>query len=754
MSEQFSIGELLLEDNDDFENNTNQNNKIKKEKMNFIGGGVDIDKEPENGKDNNLNKNIIDKDNDNDNSLNNIINKKEPEKQILPKFNNNNKNNAFSNFVFSNVLQFGNTNQNQNENQNNQNEIQNNQNILNNNINAQKNKNPSSLLSSQSLDKKTINRYLDTSSHNNNIYNNNVIPNQTQMKKDKDKYSIKKSYLIEQNSELIKEQIQRYKDQREEIITKYKKTLDDKDNELRGLREYYKEEMVKLEGKCQIKIETQKEYLKEYETKIEEQKNKLLTDKISKIKENEEIYKNKLAREFTFLDEKNNTEMKNITNLHEFEIQKIDQELEKIRAQKENLKKKEKAMNINDFYGEITKKLTMNKGDLELKANLDKQKSLEKENDEKKQELEDKMHNIKETIELYQNAIYKLKSDHNDEINKLAKEKSDIKKSENELNNQKIEEEKIYKQKIFDIEMSQKNLESKEEEENDLRNLEQELDAKINMLFEERNIFEEEKNKIMGMLSKRNNEIKKKTEEINKEEIKLEQELNKVLAEEMEINNQLNKIKYTENNIELERMNIEKEKKNLELMEKRIEDDINNLNKDKAIMEEDKERIKNIHFEIEEQNNEVINEYKSIQRENKGLEYKTKAIENMRINNVFKNQYANEFNNNFESIGYNTSPNFGNYKISNQQNFQNSKIHMDSVGGGKNKNFSNTFTIFNEIGKKNADEYFKTLQDSLNEKNFTRNIDPNEDTDNFLMNGKNYVKNIKEKINKLENEKE
>ena len=162
----------------------------------------------------------------------------------------------------------------------------------------------------------------------------------------------------------------------------------------------------------------------------------------------------------------------------------------------------------------------------------------------------------------------------------------------------------------------------------------------------------------------------------------------------------------------------------------------------------------NIYFEIEEQNNEIINEYKSIQRENKGLEYKTKAIENMRINNVFKNQYVNEFNNNFESIGYNTSPNLGNYKISNQQNFQNSKIHMDSVGGGKNKNFSNTFTIFNEIGKKNADEYFKTLQDSLNEKNFTRNIDPNEDMDNFLMNGKNYVKNIKEKINKLENEKE
>ena len=208
----------------------------------------------------------------------------------------------------------------------------------------------------------------------------------------------------------------------------------------------------------------------------------------------------------------------------------------------------------------------------------------------------------------------------------------------------------------------------------------------------------------------------------------------------MEINNQLNNIKYTENNIELERMNIEKEKKNLELMEKRIEDEINNLNKDKAIMEQDKERLKNIFSELDQKNHEVNNEYKSIQRENNGLEYKAKALENMRINNVFKNQYSNEFNNNNNNLevkGYNTSPNFGTYR-----NIE------------KNKNFSNTFKIFDENGKKNADEYFKKLKDNLNEKNFARNIDPNEDIDNFLMNGKNYVKDIKEKINKLENEKE
>ena len=180
-------------------------------------------------------------------------------------------------------------------------------------------------------------------------------------------------------------------------------------------------------------------------------------------------------------------------------------------------------------------------------------------------------------------------------------------------------------------------------------------------------------------------------------------------------------------------------------MEKRIEDEINNLNKDKAIMEEDKERLKNIFFELDQKNNEINNEYKSIQRENNGLEYKAKALENMRINDVFKN---NNNNNNFEVKGFNTSPNFNNYKI------ENTRIFNDNIYEIKNKKSLDNFKIFDENGKKNAEEYFTKLQDSLNEKNFARNIDPNEDTDNFLMNGKNFVKDIKEKINKLENEKE
>ena len=745
MSEEIEIDDLLLSDK---EEDTNKNEKkFHKEKKNLsIIGGGDIDKESGNLNDND---DKIDKIKNN-NPLDNIIKKGEEKNKVLPKFNNNNNNNnnIFSDFVFGNVIQLNN-NSNQNNNSNNQNEIQNNQSYLNNNINIQKNKNqiPSSILSSQSLDKKTINKNLDSSSqlnkneaiNNNNIYNN--IPIQSQIKKDKETFGTKTSYLNEQNSySILQEQIQRYERQKEEIKEKYRKTLDEKENEFRDLRADYKDEIEKFERKCDLKIKTQKEYLKNEEDKINEQKEKIERDKINKINDLEEIYKKKLEKDSNFIEQKNKIELKKIEKENKIELDKIEKDIEKFREKNEELKKNEKSYKMESIYEEVVAKLNMEKNDIELKKDYNNQKFLVNLNEDKKQELEEKKRTIEQTIEKYKEEILKLKKEHDDESFKLKKELYNIKKKENDINNQKLEDEKGYKQKIFEIEMSQKNLESKTEEENNLRNLEQELDGKMDMLYKEKDIFEKEKNKIMRVLKERNDEIKKKAELINEEELDLEKELNQVLAEEMEINNHLNNIKYTEQNIELERMNIEKEKKNLELMEKRVENEISNLNQDKAKMEEDKETIKNIIFNIEQKNNEIDNEYKSLQRESRGLDFKEKAIENMRINSVLKNQYANDFNNNIEVMGYNSSPNFGNYKKPNPQNFQNTKIYRD--------NFR-----MNETEKFNADEYFKKLQESLNEKKFVRNIDPNEEIDNFLMNGKNYVRDIRDKINGLENEK-
>ena len=222
------------------------------------------------------------------------------------------------------------------------------------------------------------------------------------------------------------------------------------------------------------------------------------------------------------------------------------------------------------------------------------------------------------------------------------------------------------------------------------------------------------------------------------------------MAEEKDINSQLKEIKYIEESNINERNYIEKERKNLELMEKNIQEDINILNKDKAIIEEDKEKMRNIHFEMEQQNKELNNEFQILKRESIGLELKNNAFENMRLNQVFNNQYANEQNENFDSIGYKSSPNFGKYQNLNKYN--NFEKNNENFGIDGEENNMNTISIFNKGGKRiSAEDYFKKINDTLKEER-NRNIDPNEDMENFLMNGKNYVKDIKEKINGLEKE--
>ena len=168
-------------------------------------------------------------------------------------------------------------------------------------------------------------------------------------------------------------------------------------------------------------------------------------------------------------------------------------------------------------------------------------------------------------------------------------------------------------------------------------------------------------------------------------------------------------------------------------------------------MENDKERIKNINLEIEHQNNELYNLYKNLERENLGLDLKNKTIENMRINYALNNKYKNDIND-FDEIGFNTSPNFGNYKgLNNLDNFnkfeKNNKKEIKFNGNDE-------ISIFNKDGKRiNADEYFKKFENSLKEKK-DRNVDPNEKIDNYLIDGKNYVNEIKNKRNLIMNENE
>ena len=123
----------------------------------------------------------------------------------------------------------------------------------------------------------------------------------------------------------------------------------------------------------------------------------------------------------------------------------------------------------------------------------------------------------------------------------------------------------------------------------------------------------------------------------------------------------------------------------------------------------------------------------------------------MRINYALNNKYKNDIND-FDEIGFNTSPNFGNYKgLNNLDNFnkfeKNNKKEIKFNGNDE-------ISIFNKDGKRiNADEYFQKFENSLKEKK-DRNVDPNEKIDNYLIDGKNYINEIKNKRNLIMNENE
>lgn len=764
MSEQISsLDDLLLTDEEKENKKINQPEK-EKVKLTFSGGGIDIDKMPETDRINISNDNIkiiegekkIENESNiepvvNFNNFNNTNNKNNEENN-----NNVNKNNNFANFVLFNK---GNISQNQYMNVNPINQVQSNINDVQSNINSVNNSNnliipkkidqvPSSILSNQTIEKKSkisTNKNIDsfsksqlqkqTTSENKNIYANT-------QKNEPEILNLRSVY---------ENQIAKYKEKKEEIVTKYSRVIREKNNQYKEIYEENRQEVDELEERCQNKILMQENYLKEAEKKYYEQKEKIEVEKtkiINKLKEN---YENDLNEKLDLMDQEFKTEKENIINLHNADMAKIDLELKKIKERKVNfINEGNSSRRVEDLNEEIRLKIKEDKNDQKLKLELRGKELLKQKYEERKKELEENIIKVREKIEIYKNEIIR----HNTEVEnicyKLESEKNELKKKENELINNKLDSEKRFKQKLLDFKTNQKYFEDKTGEENDLQNLEEELDIKFKSILNEKKMFETEKINIMKLLEERNKELDEKDQKVKEEELEIERELNQILAEEKDINSQLNEIKYLEESNLNERNYIEKERKNLELMEKNIQEDINILNKDKAIIEEDKEKMGNIHFEMEQQNKELNNEFQILKRESIGLELKNNAFENMRLNKVFNNQYANEQNENFDSIGYKSSPIFTKYQNLNKYN--NFEKNNENLGMDGKENNMNTISIFNKGGKRiSAEDYFKKINDTLKEER-KRNIDPNEDMENFLMNGKNYVKDIKEKINGLEKE--
>ncbi len=210
----------------------------------------------------------------------------------------------------------------------------------------------------------------------------------------------------------------------------------------------------------------------------------------------------------------------------------------------------------------------------------------------------------------------------------------------------------------------------------------------------------------------------------------------------MVINNNLNMINNLNEDISNEKEYIKRERYNMELMEKRIENNIKLLNKDKAYVEKEKERIKKMKMEIQDENNKLNEENKIVDQENQGLDLKSQTIDNMRLNYILNNQYQNNLNN-FNELGLKTMPNFGNNINKNNNNNNNDFVFNRTDEFKPKNNFAQTFSVFNQGGRRlNADEYFEKLK--IREKD-------NEDIENFLIDGKNFLKNIREDSKQLDN---
>ena len=111
----------------------------------------------------------------------------------------------------------------------------------------------------------------------------------------------------------------------------------------------------------------------------------------------------------------------------------------------------------------------------------------------------------------------------------------------------------------------------------------------------------------------------------------------------------------------------------------------------------------------------------------------------MRMNYILNNKYEKNINNDLNEIGLKTTPNFGN-------NFNNNINHNNKINNFNNtsdikktKNFAQTFSVFNQGGRKlNADEYFEKLNKEMQD---NKRLEGNIDIDTYLIKREKQLKN-------------
>ena len=537
--------------------------------------------------------------------------------------------------------------------------------------------------------------------------------------------------------------IKEYKIQKEQIRKAYPIDIEKKMKEYEKTEKNYKEEIEKLEKRYNKELKEEENYYNEKTKKYNQQMSEIKEEKMYKIKNLRESLENIFQQEIEQLENNYKINKENIELNHKFEIEQINMELEKIKENENNiLTDKISNRKLNELYDEIYTKINSTNNDLELKIQLKKMELLKKDLETECNELSDQSKKIKESVELYNKKILERKMELNDTIDIIEKEKKDLKNKEYELKNDELKMKIYYDKNIIDLDEKEKNLQSKFEEENILLTLNEELIKEENKLNEEKKLFEEEKKKIIKNVEDKKKEIKNKTDEIIKLELENEKKLNELKKNEIDIINSLNEIKNYSDDILLEKENIQKEKIIIEMAGKRIQNDIQMLNLEQADLIREKERYQKIKINIKEEFKKLDDEYKKIEQENKINDLKSQTIDNMRMNYILNNKYENNINDDLNEIKLKTMPNFGIDYNNNINNFNNSNDIR------QNKNFAQTFSIFNQGGSKfNANEYIDRLNKEIQDKKRLEGIN---DIDTYLINANNFLKDKREELKQLE----
>ena len=535
--------------------------------------------------------------------------------------------------------------------------------------------------------------------------------------------------------------------QKNQIDTEYLRAIRQKKQEYASIEANNKKEKQELEKKYENKIKSKQTIFKENEEKLNKEKNKIEEEKMSKIKSIKESQEKLYNHQLEQLENDFKIEKENIEENHKFELDNINLELENIKERKNKMLEDEISnKNINDIYNELYNKINSLNNDVDLNIKLKENEFLKKDLESKSKELSEEIRKIKDNEEDYNNRISKKMEELEEIKEKFEKEIQDLKNKEYEINKKQLDIKNYYDKTDKDLEDNEKYMKNKFDEERNMYDLNQEIKEE-NILNEEKELFEKEKKNIYKILEERNKELNNKSLELKQYELHLEKNLTELNNKEDIIIKGLNEISNLNEDIKFEKEKIQRERFNNELIEKRIQKDIKLLNEDKDFIEKEKEKIKRMNIEIEDEKNRLNNEYKLLEQENQGLDLKSQTLDNMRLNYILNNKYQNN-RNNFEDIGLKTMPNFGNNIINNDISKNNNGANFNRTDEFKHKdNFAQTFSIFNQGGRKlNAEEYFEKLNKEIEDKKKV-NGDNEYDINNYLINGKNFIKEIREESN-------